>query len=130
MHFNIRHLKYKVGEIKNIIKEEKPNILGLSECELKKENVDMNSLKVPGYDILLPKSWDLHGFARVVIYIKKTFNYQQIHDLEDSVVQTIWVKGGFKNGKQIYFCHGYREHSSMMGDSLNSQSNYLQIMLA
>ena len=129
MHFNVRHLKNKVSEIKNIIKNEHPHILGLSECELKKDNFDPNVLKIPGYDFLFPKSWDLYGFARVVVYIKKSLTYQQIHALEDHLVQSIWLKGGFKNGKQIYFCHGYREHSSLMGDSISSQSEYLKIFL-
>ena len=30
MHLNMRSLKYKVGEIKNVIYNEKPTILGLS----------------------------------------------------------------------------------------------------
>ena len=130
LHFNIRHLKYKVNEVKNIIKQHNPNIFGLSECELKKENVNVNDLKIPGYDILFPKSWNLHGFARVLVYVKKSLHYQQVLDLEDNLVQSVWLKGGFKNGKKIYFCHGYREHSSAMGDSINSQSNYLKILLA
>ena len=130
MHFIIRHLRYKVNEVKNIIKKHSPNILGLSECELKKENINVNELKIPGYQILFPKSWNLHGFARVVIYVKKSLEYQQVFDLEDNLVQSIWLKGGYKNGKKIYFCHAYREHSSAMGDSINSQSNYLKILLA
>ena len=62
--------------------------------------------------------------------MKKSLEYQQVFDLEDNLVQSIWLKGGYKNGKKIYFCHAYREHSSAMGDSINSQSNYLKILLA
>ena len=56
-HLNIRFLKYKVSEIKNIVKEYSPQILGLSECELTSENIDEQTLKVPGYDLIFPKSW-------------------------------------------------------------------------
>ena len=63
------------------------------------------------------------------MYIKKSLKYQQVHVLEDHLVQSIWIKGGFKNSKQIYFCHGYREHSSAMGDSINIQKEYLDILL-
>ena len=66
MHFNIRSLKYKVGEIKNIVNEERPTIFGLLECEIKNENANLDLLKVPGYDILFPRSWTAHGFARVI----------------------------------------------------------------
>ena len=120
MHLNIRSLGSKVIEVKNIIWEQKPNILGLSECELKKVNgnYDVDKLKIPGYDLLFPKSWTEAGFARVVIYVKKTLHYQQVHDLEDSLVQTVWLKGGFKGSKPIYFCHGYREHTSTLGSSI------------
>ena len=76
MHFIIRSLKYKVGEVKNIVNTEKPSIFGLSEVELKKENVDVKMLKVPGYDVLFPKSWSVHGFARVVVYVRKTLSYE------------------------------------------------------
>ena len=65
-HLNIRSLKYKVSEIKNIVKEYSPHIIGLSESELRRENIDEQSLKIPGYDLLFPKSWSVHGFARVV----------------------------------------------------------------
>ena len=34
MHLNIRKVRYKVSEIKNIIKKETPDIFGLSECDL------------------------------------------------------------------------------------------------
>ena len=34
LHFNIRKLKNKVDEVKNIIKQESPNIFWLSECDL------------------------------------------------------------------------------------------------
>ena len=83
LHLNIRSLRNKVPEVKNVIKQHNPNIIGISECELKKDRVDEKSLKIPGYNILYPKSWALHGYARVVVYVKKTFKYQQVHELED-----------------------------------------------
>ena len=61
--------------------------------------------------------------------MKKSLHYKQVFDLEHDLVQSIWVKGGYKNGKKIYFCHAYREHSSIMGDSINSQKDYLNILL-
>ena len=129
MHLNIRSLKYKISEIKNIVSSEKPTILGLSECEIKKVNLDPIILKIPGYDLLYPKSWETHGFARVLIYVKKSFIYHQVHDLEDNLVQSIWLKGSFRNSKPVYFCHTYREHASAMGSSVNHQKDYLNIFL-
>ena len=91
---------------------------------------DENKLKVPGYDTLFPKSWDVHGFARVIVYVKKNFQYQQVQVLEDDLVQSIWIKGGFKNTKSIYFCHCYREHTSRLGSSINQQRTYLERFLS
>ena len=79
---------------------------------------------------MYPKSWETHGFARVVVYVKKTFNYQQVHDLEDNLVQSVWLKGSFKNSRSLYFCHAYREHASAMGDTINDQKEYLNILLS
>ena len=51
VHVNIRSLKYKMQEVKNIIQQKSPHILGLSETELKKSKTDIASLKIPGYYI-------------------------------------------------------------------------------
>ena len=67
MHVNIRSLYNKMSEVKNLIARDKPHILGISEAELKKSHHNLNSLKIPGYDLILPKSWDSYGKARVVI---------------------------------------------------------------
>ena len=130
-HLNIRSLSNKVNEVKSLIKEHSPNILGLSECELRKINnqYDEAKLKIPGYKILFPKTWNTHGFARVIVYVKNSLEFEQVFDLEEEQVQSIWLKGGFKNGKRIFFCHGYREHTSSMGNTLNAQRSNLELFL-
>ena len=131
-HLNIRSLNNKVIEVKNIIKQHNPNILGLSESELKKVNgvFDVEKLKIPGYKLLFPKSWDSKGYARVVVYVKNSLEFEQMDDLEDEEVQSIWIRGGYKNGRKIYFCHGYREHKSCLGGSLNSQKSNLEAFVS
>ena len=132
-HLNIRSLANKVFEVKNIVKQPNPpHILGLSECELKKMEgqFDESRLKVPGYSVLFPKSWSVHGFARVVIYVKNSLEYQQVSDLEDDLVQSIWIKGGFRGSKKIYYCHGYREHTTTEGGSLAAQTRNLSDFLS
>ena len=57
MHLNIRSLRFKVHEVKHVIKQNSPNILGISEAELLKDKIDEKCLKIPGYDVLIPKSW-------------------------------------------------------------------------
>ena len=124
-------LRNKVFEVKNIVKEHSPHILGLSECELRKvgRQYDVTKLMVPGYSILFPKSWESHGFARVLVYVKNTLQYEQVKDLEDDLVQSIRLRGGLKNSKKLYFCHCYREHKSTIGNTVAAQKSYLQILL-
>ena len=131
MHLNIRSLRNKVSEIKYLVKQHSPHIFGISECELKKvqDQYDETKLKIPGYDLLFPKSWSLHGYARVVMYVKSTLQYEQVHEIEDDVVQSIWIKGGFKNSRKIFFSHFYREHTSTLGNSLQNQRDYLEKFL-
>ena len=126
-HLNFRSLAKKVFEVKNIVKENNPHVFGLSEVELKKKDgyFDETILKVPGYSTLFPKSWAVHGFARVIVYVKNNFEYEQVSELEDDLIQSIWIKGGFKQSKKIYFCHGYREHGSTEDRTITSQSRNL-----
>ena len=125
MHVNIRSLYNKMSEVKNLILREKPHILGISEAELRKSNHCVDSLKVPGYDLLLPKSWETYGKARLVVYVKKSLVYDHLDDLEHADVQTIWFKAGFKNTRQVYYSHVYREHTSTLGNSLAARRSAL-----
>ena len=109
MHLNIRSLKNKVYEVKKLLKEHNPHMLGLSECELAKDNIDEKCLKIPGYDVLFPTSWSQHGFARVIVYVKKTFKYEQIFDLQDDCIQTVWIKGGYQNTKIMFFWTAFKQ---------------------
>ena len=127
MHLNIRSLRYKVLEVKKFIKENNPTLIGLSECEIFKDKIDDKSLKIPGYDILHPKSWAKHGYARVVVYVNRSFKYQQLTEIEDDRVQSIWITGSQRNSKEIIFCHGYREH--LPGQGAVAQREYLSTFL-
>ena len=119
-----------MSEIRNLIQKEKPHILGISEAELKKKNHDLKCLKLPGYDLLLPHSWEKDGKARVVVYVKKSLQYEQLSNLQDLEVQTVWLRAGFKNTRKIYFSHLYREHTSTLGSSIASQRKALEKILA
>ena len=129
VHINLRSLYNKMSEVKNLIKKEKPHILGVSEAELKKSLHNPSSLKVPGYDLLLPKSWSEHGKARIVMYVKKNLAYEHVEELENPDIQSIWIKAGFKNNKKVYYSHVYREHTSTLGSSISSQRSALATML-
>ena len=131
MHLNIRSLGNKVTEIKNIVKEQTPHIFGLSECELYKRGglFDEKALKVPGYTTLFPQSWNSKGYARILVYIKNSIQFEQVDDLQEDQVQSIWIRGGFKSSQSIYFCHFYREHTTILGNSMAAQRDSLSRLL-
>ena len=52
-----------------------------------------------------------------------------VSELEDDLVQSIWLKGGFKRSKRVYFCHCYREHTSTLGNTLSAQRSSLETFL-
>ena len=124
IHVNVRSLYRKMAEVKNLIREEKPHIIGLSECELRKSHHNESSLKLPGYELLLPKSWEMYGKAIFLVYFKKSLEYEHLAD-----VQSIWVRAGFKNTRKIYYSHKYREHTSTLGSSMAAQRSALDRML-
>ena len=132
MHLNIRFLNLKMFEVKNVVKEHRPHILGLSECELKKLGgiFDESKLKVPGYSVLFPKSWSCHGFARVLVYVKDSLEYEQVGELEDDLTQSVWIRASFMGSKKAYFCHLYREFTSTLGNSLRAQRSSLESLLS
>ena len=59
--------------------------------------------------------------------MKKTFKYEQVSELEDDQVQSIWLKGGYNRSKEIFFGHFYREHLSRL--SRSEQQSYLDKLL-
>ena len=67
IHVNVRSLYNKLSEVKLLVQKQKPHILGISEAELRKGAHSLLDLKVPGYALLLPKSWNTEGKARVVV---------------------------------------------------------------
>ena len=77
IHLNIRSLYNKVCEVKRLVKQENHHILGISEAELKKSHHSLNSVKISGYDLILPKSWETIGKARVIVFIKNSVEYEQ-----------------------------------------------------
>ena len=114
-------------EVKCLVKEHNPHIFGISETELTQNRIGEKELKIPGYDVLFPNSWSRFGYARVLVYVRKTFKYAQIKDLQDDKVQTVWLKGGYRNSKDIYFCHAYREHLSR--ETSMVQQDYVKTFL-
>ena len=57
IYLNVRSLYNKMSEIKSFVVKKTPHILAISENELSKSGHHEQSLEIPGYDLLMPKSW-------------------------------------------------------------------------
>ena len=79
--------------------------------------------------LLLPKSWYHNNSAGVVVCVKKSLQFEQLHNQKDHSVQSIWLTARFKNGKKMYYCNRYREHTSSLGNTLSAQRSNLDLLL-
>ena len=70
------------------------------------------------------------GVPYPIFFLHESSSLGQIRlptDLEDDRVQSIWLKGGQRNSKDILFCHVYREHLSRQG--VAAQCEYMTTFL-
>ena len=79
----------KLSEVKEIINSRKPHCLGIIEADLHGPNSQANrvtkytagelreKLKIDGYRLEFPRSWDVYGQARLVCYVSKDIKYSR-----------------------------------------------------
>ena len=65
----------------------------------------------------------------MVVYIKKSLEYEHLPELEQSDIQSVWLRAGFKNTRKVYYSHQYRENTSTLGSSMAAQRTALEKML-
>ena len=112
----------KMVEVKQFLERKNLHILCLVESDLhshisryirrhplNNEEIQ-NILGVPGYKIILPKSWQLHGQARILIFAKEELQVK-IRNLgvEDSDLPTISCEIGLGREKKSIVNFFYRE---------------------
>ena len=112
----------KVAEIQAFIDTNNLDILAVGESGLHgarsrtmksypvTEEIVMNALRIPGFDIILPQAWYNHETARIILYIKNTINFKFLssqNSISDLPVISIEARKG-KGPKTIISTH-YRE---------------------
>lgn len=113
---NIRYLLNKSEEIKYYIDLLNPDILGISEAELYKNNLNLDELNVEGYNIEYTLTWEQYGYTRVVLYIKNHINYTVRSDLMTSDVQSIWLDVRINNRSKYTLSFHYRQHTNFLSN--------------
>ena len=99
---------------------------------LTKEEIK-NLLHIPGYNLFLPKTWQKHGQARIVVFAKEELQVSEIHigeDLTDLPILSFLISKGKEKKTAVNFF--YREFTggvSGLADT-TSQSERLQRLIS
>ena len=124
------HLKNKMQEVRNIVGEVHPHILGLSEANFIKDH-DHNLVQIQDYDLHLPLSHadpDLNC-SRIVAYTHKSLVAKLRSDLMSSEFSSIWLEVGLPRQKKFLVCQIYREWQ-LVNSNLENSSNRVDHQLS
>ena len=105
--------KEKIEDIRLLADSQNIHIIGISEVDLSKENYSREEIddiyQIKGYSIVLPRSWESHGKARVIVYIKEDLKVKVVEgDASDDDIQHVLLDVGFGQGRH-YVSMYYRE---------------------
>ena len=104
-------LKNKQLDIKTLLEDHKPHILGLGEANFKYGH-DIEDVAIEGYNLHLDSALgnsELGSTARVAVYTHELLRVKRRHDLEDDKVAAIWLECGLPHQKGVLVCMGYRQ---------------------
>ena len=104
------HLKNKMHEIEQVVAENRPHILGISEANLKKEH-NIDEVQLQDYDLIVSKTMDNNQLevSRVVCYKHQSIVAEVRDDLMDEEFSSIWVEIGMPGKKKFLLCQLYRD---------------------
>ena len=136
--------KNKLDDIKQAVSKHKPEVFGVSEVNFKRDesNLDEDKLNnfstsqlkekinIPGYKIILPDSWEQHGVARVLVYVKEDLKSKVVKTTNPShLIQTITLELGYGRSKTHLFNFYYREWTNCVRGSKVHQEEDLELLL-
>ena len=104
------HLKNKMHEIEQVVSENHPHLLGISEANFKRGH-DVEEVQLDDYDLILSKTIenDQLQVSRVVCYKHQSLVGKVREDLMSDQFSSIWLEIGLPGKKKILICQLYRE---------------------
>ena len=103
-HWNLgnRHWQRKKEEIQHLVEEYKPDLAFILEANLF-ENTPQHETIIEGYTIEKPKTCNNNAmsYSRLVLLVKKYFNYEIMKNHMEDDLATIWVKLTKKGNKKV-----------------------------
>ena len=106
-----------------------PHIISVTEINISKNENNYNDasktnfsteqvhkiFQIPGYEIILPASWQLHGTARILVYVHEEIKYKVCElDDDEKHLQTVTLEVGFGRASKHYVNVYYREWKSLV----------------
>ena len=92
-----------LNEIKDLIIEERPEMLIINELNLE-EDISIDNINIDGYNIEIDNLYK-KGMARTGVYIKKNLNYKREKEFEAENESIVTLKVGYpKKKKSIHYC--------------------------
>ena len=97
----------KMPEIRNIVSQYRPHLLGISEANCHK-NQDTSLFSIKDYKTFLGLPSN-NGMIRILLYVHKDISVNVCPDLMSPDLSSIWVEAGFKHNKKILINNFYRK---------------------
>ena len=132
---------HKLTDIKSYFSKHNPHVFGVVESNIFGHNYINNSkkkfsteevtqkLRIEGYKILFPATWNAHGLARIIVYVKDDINAKVIDDDQSmNDLPSVSLEVGLGREKKTIINMFYREWKSGVSklDSQVSQLDRLQ----
>ena len=136
----------KIEDLKCFAQRSKSHIISVSEVNLTRDENNtndnstnklstsqvMDQLKIPGYSLILPESWQLHKKARIILYVSDELNFKtcKLND-DEKHLQTITLEVGFGRSSKHFVNFFYREWTSCVTgeNDLNTQNENLKKLM-
>ena len=109
----------KFNEIKKFVESKKPHCFAIIESDFFSPQSDANrtrkyttneNLKIDGYKIEFPKTWNIHGQARLICYVSEEIKYtRKYFDQTFDHIQSITLEIGLGRATKTIVPYYYRE---------------------
>ena len=119
-HWNLgsRQFQNKVEEIEILTGELQPDLLYISKANLMK-NTPEYSYQIEGYDVILPRTMDRMGYARILLLVKQGIDIEVLENCMETDISAIWVKISNKGRKPLISGGIYREQHLLLQGTPN-----------
>ena len=124
------HLVNKMHEIEQVVSDNHPHLLGISEANLKRDH-DIDDVQLQEYDLILSKTIDNDNLqvSRVVCYKHQSLVGNVREDLMSDQFSSIWLEIGLPGKRKFLVCQLYREWRYLGQPDRGIHSNSIQEQL-